>query len=400
MNRLLQINVTANWGSTGRIAEWIGDTAIRDGWDSTIAYGRGMPTSSSHLIKIGTPVGTALHGLQTRLFDRHGLASKGATKRLTHILDTLNPDIIHLHNIHGYYINYPELFRWLERWGGPVVWTLHDCWPFTGHCSYYDMAACDRWQTECHDCPQKRDYPASLLFDRSRKNHRLKKEIFGTPSRLNLVPVSDWLAGELKKSFLKNIPTETIKNGIDTRLFSPSASTDTHKGGEYVLGAASIWGKSKGLEEFIKLRSILPAQTAIKLVGLSESQIRSLPPGIEGLPRTENTEELCSLYSNALAFINPTFEDTFPTTNLEALACGTPVITYRTGGSPEAITPATGIVVSQGDIRSLAEAIGQIRNTPNRFSREECRRHAVANFNKDTCYRRYTDLYSRLLQKE
>lgn len=221
MPTLLQINVVVNWGSTGRIAEEIGQVAMAAGWRSVIAYGRGNPTSKSELIRIGSNMDMYLHGIESRLFDNHGLASRKATRVFIEQIKALKPDVIHLHNIHGYYINYKLLFNYLAESKIPVVWTLHDCWSFTGHCAYFTFAKCDKWKTECYNCKLKKSYPFSLLFDCSKSNYVEKKQCFTTIGNLTMVPVSEWLAGLVKHSFFKGKRIECIHNGVDTHVFAP-----------------------------------------------------------------------------------------------------------------------------------------------------------------------------------
>lgn len=394
MPKLLQINVTANWGSTGRIAEGIGECAINDGWESWIAYGRGNPLSKSHLIPIGTVFDMYLHGIQTRLLDNHGLASKFVTKSFINQVKQLKPDVIHLHNIHGYYINYELLFDFLKEWGGPVIWTLHDCWPFTGHCAHYTYSKCDFWQTHCHNCPQLGNYPASILIDRSIRNFDDKRNAFFGLKNLFLTPVSNWLEGELKKSFLKDYPTTVIHNGIDIINFRPTPVIKKEK--KHILGVASVWDTRKGLNEFKILRKQLPLDYKITLIGLSPKQIHALPDGINGVERTNSISELAEWYSKATVFVNPTLEDTFPTTNLEALACGTPVITYCTGGSPEAIDNNTGIVVPYHDTYSLGNAIKYVCDEKP-FNSYDCRHRAENLFDQKKAFTEYINLYHSIL---
>lgn len=403
MPNLLQINVTANWGSTGRITEDIGQLVMSHGWESRIAYGRYVTESQSKLYRIGGKADLFEHLVATRLLDRHGLASRQATRRLIDYIDEVAPSIIHLHNIHGYFLNYPLLFDYLKQTNVPVVWTLHDCWAFTGHCAFFDYAKCERWKTGCHDCPQKRSYPESLFFGRSRKNYENKKRYFTSLQNLTLVPVSEWLESKVRQSFLGNCFIETIHNGIDMEVFKPSSEQNKDarlQGRCIVLGVASVWDDRKGLADFIRLRELLPKDYAIVLIGLREAQIKQLPEGIIGISRTNNRQELVDYYSMAEAFVNPTWEDTFPTTNLEALACGTPVITYRTGGSVEAVTPETGYVVDQGDIKGLASALSEIRSNGKDCYAKACRRRAVACFDKYTAYGKYLSLYQRLIDKK
>lgn len=402
---LLQINSVVNTGSTGRIAESIGQTAIKAGWKSYIAYGRYANPSQSELIKIGNKWDIWNHVLQTRLYDRHGLASKQSTKNLIRQIEEIKPDIIHLHNIHGYYLNYPILFDYLLKTNVPVVWTLHDCWAFTGHCAYFSNIGCEKWKRQCENCPNSKSYPASIGFDNSVINFRLKREYFFALSKLVFVPVSSWLDELVRQSFLEDCITKQIYNGIDSSVFCPIETLNMlfpqygmSRWG-FVLGVANGWGKRKGLQDFIRLRNLLPEEYLIVLVGLNQHQIKELPHGIIGIQRTENIEQLRELYASALAFVNPTWEDNFPTTNLEALACGTPVITYRTGGSPEAISPETGFVVEQGDIQGMVNAIKKICQEGKETYSKACRDRAVRYFNKEERFQEYIDLYNQILSK-
>lgn len=398
---LFQINVAANWGSHGRIAEGIGEIVQAHGWDSYIAYGRYANPSKSHLIKVGGFYDQYLHGARSLLLDRHGLGSKDATWRLIQNIDYVQPDIIQLHNIHGYYLNYPELFDYLSNLDVPVIWTLHDAWPFTGHCAFFDSVHCDRWKSGCYDCPQKTSYPSSFLLDRSKRNYEQKRRCFSSLRNLTLVPVSDWLNGLLGESFLKDIPRVCIHNGVDMDLFqSNDMQASLRPGKKIVLGVNSVWETRKGLSDFIALRSMLDDQYVIVLVGVNRKQKKHLPEGVIGIERTDNIHDLAAYYSRADVFVNPTYEDNFPTTNLEALACGTPVITYQTGGSPEAIDTTCGVVVPVGDVRALADTIQHVcQDSKNPFSSEACRKRVELHFRKEDRYQEYFDLYSSLLKQ-
>lgn len=394
MKKLVQVNVTAGCGSTGVIAEEIGAMAVERGWESWIAYGREPHReSASKLIRIGSDFDMRMHGLESRLLDNHGLASRAATRRFVRQLDEIKPDVVHLHNIHGYYLNYPILFRWLKVWGGPVVWTLHDCWPFTGHCAHFMFDGCEKWRSECKDCSLKASYPASLLADNSRRNYNRKKTSFlSVGSQLRLVACSDCVADYTRMSFFKDVDVRRLHNGVDLRIFRPSDNRDKKK---RIIGVASVWSKAKGLDDFVKLRSLLSADYEIVLVGLTAAQRASLPSGITGIERTADRNELAKLYAEAAVFVNPTYEDNFPTVNIEALACGTPVVTYRTGGSPEAVDEKTGVVVEQGDIAGLVDAIERARG----LSLDECRKRAEERFDKNDRYADYIALYERLLNE-
>lgn len=392
--KLLQINVTANWGSTGKIAENIGQLAIANGWESYIAYGRGKPQSNSRLIRIGNDWDMRFHVLQTRFFDNHGLTSKKATNKLIDKIKLINPDVIHLHNLHGYYLNYPLLFEYLRRWGGPVVWTLHDVWPITGHCAFLGTDECEKWKSGCGNCNRYNTYPISLIRDRSHNNFLAKQRAFQGLPNLTLVPVSNWLSDLLKESILSDYPIRVIHNGIDTGVFYPHSSISPHT--PYILGVANIWESRKGLDDFIKLRKILPKEIGIKLVGLTDVQIQKLPPNIIGIKRTQSIDELSVLYNNALAYVNPTWDDNFPTTNLEALSCGTPVITYNTGGSVEAINSDTGIIVNKGDIVELKNAVLEFHKKDRMHIKLLCRYRAITMFRKEERFKEYFELYDSI----
>ncbi|MDD2961208.1 MAG: glycosyltransferase [Muribaculaceae bacterium] len=393
MPKLFQINVYANSGSHGKIAEDIGIVARRKGWQSYIAYGRIANPSKSVLFKIGGWLDVILHALYTRLTDRHGLASTRPTQNLIQKIKEIKPDIIHLHNIHGYYINYKLLFEYLNSTDIPIVWTLHDCWPFTGHCAFFESINCYKWKNSCYHCKVDNYYPKAFA-DNSLENFKLKKLYFTSNNNLCLVPVSNWLAGYVGESFLKNKKIKVIHNGINISSFAPCTDGNDEN---IILGVANVWDYRKGLHDFIKLAEILGNRYKIVLVGLSKPQIKDLPAGIAGIEHTESVHELASLYSSAKAYINFTYEDNFPSTNIEALACGTPVITYRTGGCPEAITPSTGFIIRQGDIQGAVDAINEIERVGKSHYSKVCRKYAETHYNKDNQFEKYIELYNELL---
>ncbi len=395
--KLLQINTVVNLGSTGRIAEQIGALAIEKKWDSYIAFGRNPVESKSKLIKIGSFYDVIHHIAKTRLFDLHGLESKTSTKKLIEDIKLIKPDIVHIHNLHGYYINYKILFDYLKASNAHVVWTMHDCWPFTGHCAYYDFVGCNKWQKECFNCEQKKKYPSSLIVDRSKKNYYDKLASFTKINNLTLVPVSNWLNCEVKKSFLKNVISKVIHNGVDTNIFKPTDSNKVLVNEKpFILGVAGDWVERKGLLDFIKLSEILPNKYTIILIGLTASQIKKLPKNIIGLEKTQNLNELVSYYSKALVFFNPTYEDNFPTTNIESLSCGTPIITYNTGGSPEAIDNKTGFIVEKGALTSVLNCIENIYKKGKNSL--ECRERAIKMFDKNNKFNEYFNLYNKILK--
>lgn len=407
MKTLLQINpVVRTNTSTGRIIQEIGDLAIEHGWNSYIAYsyGRdGYKPCHSKLVPVGNMWSVAVHGVMTRLFDRHGLASEKATTDFIHEIIRIKPDIIHIHNIHGYFLNYKRLFEFLAETDIKVVWTVHDCWLYTGHCYSYSYVKCDKWKTGCGNCPQKKLFPASWFVDRSAQNWLDKQAAFTSLGRnqLTIVPVSDWMRNEMRESFLKDYNFEVIHNGIDTDVFkcyeTEQIRQKYHLADKHVLlGVASIWSREKGLDDFIALAERLNDSEVIVLVGVTEKQARKLPDTIIPVRRTENIRQLAELYSAADVFVNTTWQDNYPTVNMEAISCGTPIITYRTGGSVETVTEYTGAIVEQGDIDGLVSAIRKIEQLDREKLRRACRSYAEANFKKRDRYIDYMYLYDQI----
>ena len=395
MKKLLQINVSANWGSTGKIAEQIGQCAIINGWESYIAYRQNYNPSQSQLIRVSRKYGKYIHYLGNYLFDKEGLFSSRDTKKLIEKIKIINPNIVHLHNIHDHWLNYKLLFEYLNQTDIKVIWTFHDCWAFTGHCFHFVTKKCEKWKTSCYECPLQHEYPKTLV-DRSKKNYELKKKLFGGCKNLSIVACSDWLGNFVKESFLKNKSFIIIHNGIDLNIFHPTIQKKSIEDSKYrILAVSNVWNKEKGINDIYKLRELLSEDFLITVVGLTSRQVKSLPNGIIGIEKTQNVQELVDLYSSSDLLINPTYADTFPTVNLEALACGTPVITYNTGGSPEAIDEFTGIVVEQGNTKALANAILRMKDSP--LSSEACRQRAILLFNKDKTFRQYLDVYNQLI---
>ncbi len=358
MYKIVHINTFPN-KATGSIMFSVHNELQKlDKWDSYVVWGRGRtPKDKVHEYNMQCGWEIMMHGVLSRIFDNTGFNSDYATERLLQKMEYLMPDIIQLHNLHGYYINVKMLFEWIKHRNIPVVWTLHDCWAFTGHCAYFDYANCNCWKNGCHDCVQKKSYPASLVFDNSKLNWLRKKELFNY-KQLHLVTPSIWLHDLVKESFLKKLPCSVINNGIDTDVFKPS-SINCHIGGKFkILGVASEWTPRKGLHDFIQLyRMLNHEQIEMTIVGLTSQQIEALPEGIRGMMRTDNIEQLVSLYQEADMFFNPTYEDNYPTTNLEALACGTPVCTYRTGGSIESVNEGNGFVVEKNELGGVKKII-------------------------------------------
>ncbi|PQD96173.1 glycosyl transferase [Pradoshia eiseniae] len=394
--KVLQINSVCGVGSTGRIAVDLYKTLEHRGYEGCIAYGRGIAPKGVNTIKIGNKVDLYHHVLKTRILDRHGFASTKATQEFVTKVKEYDPDIIHLHNIHGYYLNIEVLFKYIEEARKPVIWTLHDCWPFTGHCGYFDFVGCERWKSECHHCPNKRVYPESLILDNSIENYRKKKDLFTSYKNITFVTPSKWLAGLVKDSYFGSYDVKVIPNGINLDVFKPKKNDFKMRyqieNKFLILGVASVWDRRKGLDTFIQLSKELDSKYQVVIIGVTTKQKELLPDNIIGITRTDNVEELVSIYSAADVFVNPTLEDNFPTTNIEALACGTPVITYDTGGSPESIDSSCGMVVQKNSIERLIDSIKKIPEK--QVIQDSCRKKA-AEFDMWERFYDYIKLYEK-----
>jgi glycosyltransferase involved in cell wall biosynthesis len=360
--KVLMINSVCGIRSTGRICTDLAQALEAQGHTVRIAYGRETVPErfSRYAVRIGSDCGVKLHALKARAFDASGFGSRAATARFLDWVRKYDPDVIHLHNVHGYYLHVGLLFDYLRTCGKRILWTLHDCWAFTGHAAYCELEDCEKWKTGCSHCPKDWDYPKSFT-DHARRNYARKKALFTGIPNLELVTPSQWLADLCAESFLKEYPVTVIHNGINTDIFRPSDGTALRArlgltGKRVILGVAALWEKRKGLEDFVTLSGMLSEQERIVLVGMSERQIQGLPPAILGLPRTNSAQELAALYAMADVYANPTYEDNYPTTNLEAIACGTPVVTYATGGSPESAA-LYGASVPKGDRNALLNAV-------------------------------------------
>jgi glycosyltransferase involved in cell wall biosynthesis len=386
-----------------------------EGSEGMIAFGRRTAPEGVPAYKFGSNPDMGIHVLHTFLKGEHGFASGKQTGRLIEKIREYDPDIIHLHNIHGFYLDVEQLFWYLKRAGKPVVWTLHDCWSFTGHCAHFDYIGCMKWKTGCEHCPQYRSvYPYALFKDNSRGNYNRKKKAFtGVPS-LTVVTPSRWLAGYVKESYLGEYPIRVIPNGIALDKFHPVDRGLCRKlsmeGKFIILGVASMWEERKGYAYFEELADRLDDSYQIILIGLSKQKMKKLHPKIHGVMRTNSMEELAEYYSMADVYVNTTLEDTFPTTNLEALACGTPVITFATGGSVESVDDSTGKIVPKGDTEALIRAIEELRAETDYVSgssggekaseiREACLKKSKE-YDKNDRFRDYIQLYRELLEEQ
>lgn len=359
--KYLLINSVCGVGSTGRICVDIYQEQLALGNECLIAYGRGTAPKSIRTYKICGKLNNYIDAFMTRVFDNAGCNSKYATKKFIKVIREFNPDVIHLHNIHGYFINIKILFQYLKNeFKGKIIWTLHDCWSFTGHCSHFMEAKCEKWQTQCCKCPCKKEYPKASIFSRSSKNYKIKKEYFTGLRDLVVITPSIWLKEEVEKSFLKEYPVIVKHNQIDLMSFKYIDSTfraEYHlENKKIILGVASVWSKKKGLNDFIMLSKLLPNDYQIVLVGITPKQKKSLPKTILAIEKTNSKEELAKLYSCADIFLNLSYEENYPTVNLEARACKTKVIAYNVGGTKETIDDEQNLI-HVGDLIKVKERI-------------------------------------------
>ena len=403
--RVAHINVTSGL-STGRIATEICEVAQELGHKALLCYSRGYPPRTVPGYHIGNRADVLVHALRARLTDRAGFFSRAATRRLVRQLALYKPDIVHLHNLHGYYLNLRTLLRWLAKAGIPVVWTLHDCWAFTGHCAYYAMARCDRWRSGCDHCPQLKEYPASFWADQSRRNWLEKRALIGALPNLTLVTPSVWLGAEVRKSFLGKRAVRVIPSGIDLSQFRPCDEPDLLadvvlryglselEGKKMLLSVASTWEPRKGLRDLVALSSHLREDLMIVVLGLTPKQCGDLPTTMLGIPRTQSVRELRALYTAADLYISLSHEETQGMTLLEALACGTQVLCYDATALPETVTPEVGEVVTEGNLKAVSAACARLCDAPR--SPLDCRARAEA-YEKRREYAQYIGLYEELV---
>lgn len=398
--RVLYIN-SVPYGSTGKIMYSLADLVSSRGGQAKCVTGFSWHKSMrSDSIVVGNIITKSIHRHLASLFGNHGCYSSYETKRLIKIIKKFKPDVVHLHNIHGWYLNFVQLFDFLNKINVPIIWTLHDCWAFTGGCAHFTFAQCSRWRVGCGACNNLKVYPISSKFDKTKQMWKLKKSCFTNINNLTIVTPSEWLAKLVHQSYLKEHEIKVINNGIDTLVFKQSVSKfrkiyNISSKQYIVLGVALGWGNRKGLDVFVDLSGKLPPDYKIVLIGTDEIIDRQLPQNIISIHRTQNQEELAEIYSVADVFVNPTREDTYPTVNMEAISCGTPVITFRTGGSPEMIDATCGVVVECDDVDMLEKEIKRICTTKP-FSKKQCVCKSKQ-FDKNKKFEEYLDLYEKVI---
>lgn len=404
--RVAQINMV-NFGSTGRIVMQLAAAVRTDGGESAFFYTRvatkhyrRLPPAPQGEYRYGTFAGNNLHFLLARITGKNCCYSRCSTKKLLRELERFQPDIVHLHNLHASYLNFPMLFAWLKKSGVKVVWTFHDCWPMTAKCPHFDLCGCERWKTGCHDCMQLHSYPAACI-DRTAKLWEQRRALFTQLDSLMVVTPSNWLAGLAKQSYFSKYPVRVIHTGIDLDVFQPSQEdyfAALRQEGKYiVLGVANPWNVKKGLDVFIELSKRLDDRFQLVMVGTTAQLDASLPANIISIHATQNPAELAKIYSSADVFANPTREETLGLVNAEALACGTPVVTFASGGSPEVPDSTCGCAVPRDDIAAFEQQLVRVC-TEQPYSAADCRKRAM-HFDAAQRLEDYLDVYRSVLAK-
>ena len=394
--KVLFVNLVYGIGSTGKIIADIMNLLKKYGNDVKALYGTGACSDNADTVKVSGKLEYYFHNAVSRFTDHAGLYSWAATRKMIREIRAFQPDLIHLHTLHGFYVNYEMLFRFLKEANIPVVWTLHDCWTFTGHCTHFSQVKCIQWQTECRDCKLLYRYPQCYWKGDVRRNFLRKKAAFTGVKNLTITTPSQWLADQVSRSFLQNYPITVIPNGIDRMIFSPQPSSLREKyhleDKKIVLGVANAWNARKGLPDLLTLADRLGSDYQGVLFGLIEKQLPDIPSDVLGLLRTANQTELAQWYTAADVFVNPTYEDTFPSVDLEAQACGTPVVVYETDGCPETVMPGNGLLIPQGDMQALENAVKTIADSGRRADPQR-----MAQFDREQAYQGYIKLYKDIL---
>ena len=414
--KVLQINSTFRYGgSTSRIAYDLLQVQQQAGIDAYVAYGRYTGAGTmENAICLQNKVQRKLNILRTRLFDHNGFYNEAESRKLIKWMDEIKPDIIHLHNIHNHYVNVKMLFEYIKQYDIPVVWTLHDCWPFTGHCSYFDYTGCDKWKFGCHDCPSLKEYPPTWFFDRTKQNYAEKRSVFTGVKKLVLTPPSEWLGSLVKESFLNEYPIEVINNGIDTDIFKPTDSDVKKKlniEGKKIILAVAGNTRRKGIAYLKKILDLLTEEEVLVWVGIDKNAIGVNNSHLRVISYTNSREEMAALYSMADCFMNTTLEENFPTVNIEALACGTPIVTFNTGGSIEAVLDGeiineeggirytkVGAVVEKGNIDDMLVAVRRVLNLGKQNYLNNCVCKAKERYDKRKQYQKYIELYNSIIK--
>lgn len=397
--KILFINESCGRGSHGKICTSLMDILHAEGNEAKIAYGRDtIPLEyEPYAIRVGSNFDIYVHALGSRLFDNSGFYCGKATKKLIEQIKVFDPDIIHLHNIHGYYIHVGELFEYLKNCDKKIIWTLHDSWAYTGHCTCSDYIGCEKWMTGCSHCPQKKNYPASLFMDRSSRNYKVKKKLFTSVEAMRLVVPSQWLKSEVEKSFLQKFPVTVIRSGIDLEVFHPMNGEFRQKygleGKRILLSVANAWSQRKGIERLNSLARCLGEESQLVLVGNLRGE--AVDSRILAIDHTSNQKELVEIYSAADVYLNLSYEETQGLTTTEALACGTPAVVSNRTAIPESVEKSCGVVVTDETTKSLLDAIEKAM----KLNPKDCV-HFAQNYEKQSCFMKYIEMYKEIISRD
>lgn len=399
--KILQLNITYGVGSTGKIVSDLVDVIDNHNDEAYVAYGYfHNDVQNAYKIKLDGKIQIALELLYTKITGYHGFTSKIATYKLIEWIKKINPDLIHLHNVHTGYINIRIFFDFLKDYNKPIVWTIHDCWSFTGHCSYYSNLKCDKWKTECRECPSKNEFPKKLFFDRSNTQYKIKKSLFTNLENVQLITPSTWLAKEVSISFLNKFPVKSIPNGINCNLYKYTNSNfkiqHAIENKKILLGVAANWSERKGLHIFEELANIISDEYIIVLIGLNNKQKNKVTDKILKIDRTNSIKELVEIYSSAFIYINASVQETMGMTTVEAMACGTPTIVFNATAVPEVVDEKTGYVVKTNDIHGILEGINYIEHSDIDYG-ITCPSHVKKNYNSIFQYQKYYELYQNII---
>lgn len=407
--RILQINSHYNQGGAARIVAGIHTRLQAEGEESYVAYGRGMQTEDEHIYRFNGTAEIYFSALASRLSGLNGWFNRRATSRLIRHIDRLQPDILHLHALHGYYLNFPMLFAYINDRKIPCVWTFHDCHAFVGNCGYY--FDCQKWKTGCEHCPSLRGYPASQFFDFTGYMWRRKKELFAAGAPKIIVTPSDWLTEQAKASYFGAYPCVTIHNGIDAvNTFYPRDREACRKKYGYgpeeklVLGiAVGYHDPRKGAGYIIQAAKELGSEVKVILIGWEE-QNNALLKGTDNIitiPNTGDTDMLAEYYSMADIFVLPSLAENYATVTLEAMACGTPVVGFDAGGIPEQLEDRRGIAVPVGDQAAFTAAIRRALKTDcGLLCGEELASVIRRENSTEKMVNEYRSVYKRLLEQK
>lgn len=403
--RVVQINAVCDVGSTGRICRELNDAIIEYGYRGVILYGNGT-SEYEFSQKVSSDFSVKVHALMARLFGKNSAYSPGSTLKILNFLRTYKPDVVHLHNLHGNYVNIKPLLRFLAKENIPTVLTLHDCWFFTGKCVYYTIVDCENWKKGCQHCPKLRGDIPSWFFDRTGEMWQEKKRLFAAIPRLAVIGVSDWITNEAKQSFLKDaVILKRIYNWIDLSIFYPRGkefagafgiSEDKYS----ILCIGAGWGEKHYKTKYLlELAQMLPENYEIILAGMVPFADQ-LPENIKAVGYISSTEDLAKLYSACDVYVHLSREDTFGKVIAEAIACGTPAVVFDSTACPEIVGEGCGQVVPTGDLEAVLCAVISIAEQDKTVRERTCVTYAGAQFSKNKLIEETVQLYQELINKE